>query len=555
MSDAITAPSAASPPALPPGSAAAPQKSFAPAQPKSVLSPAEAWQPLPASEWNADAARHLLRRAGWTAKSADVERAMKDGLATTLDRLFPAQAAPFPAPASITALDEKLADVQDEMTGMAAGEERQMLQRQLNGDFQQAEQDLTVRWLQFASGAENSVTEKWVLFLSDVYVVSQEKVKNPQLVYAHHATLRAGAFGSAPALTKAVSRSPAMIMFLDLQQSQRSAPNENFARELFELFLLGEGNYTEPDIKEAARAFTGYRQARGTFRFAPAQHDPTAKTVFGRTGNFSGDDVIDLACTLPAAGRFLPHELARFYLTDDPLPKEHLAAIGDWWRTAANYDLRRLAQRFFGSRLFFDAAYRGNYIKSPVQFFLGLGQDLNLDIAPIPRRTINPLRLMDQIPFRPPNVRGWVGGRSWINSSTLAARRQAVELLFAPLTEASLNADEVAALRAARAEGEKNFNVTDERLLPLSQLPPQQIADQLLTSFLPLKVDDAYRAEVVAFLTNGLLTQLTPRAGRLGSAGGPAAQRRDTTASSTPRLQRLRSAIVTLLQSPEYQLC
>jgi len=406
-----------------------------PASPVPALTPTEAWQPLPTAQWNVEAARHLLRRTGWTAKPAEVDRVLKDGLAATLNRLFPTSAAPFPPPASIMAISEKVTAAQAEMGAASAppgSPARQAVQRELNGDFQQAEQDLSVQWLEFAGRPENAVMEKWVLFLSDVYVVSQEKVKNPQLVYAHQETLRTGGLGPAPALTKAVLRSPAMIMYLDLQQSQRGAPNENFARELFELFLLGEGNYTEADIKEAARAFTGYRQNEGVYRFAPGQHDPSNKTIFGHTGPYDGDGVIDLAYTQPAAGRYLAHKLARFYLTDDPVPPEHLAALGEWWHEAANYDLRWLAQRFFGSRMFFDPAYRGNYIKSPVQFLLGLVQDLDLDITPLPRRTIFPLRLMGQIPFRPPNVRGWVGGRNWINSSTLAARRQTVATLSPP---------------------------------------------------------------------------------------------------------------------------
>ena len=536
---------------------------------KLSLTPEEAWQPLPAAQWDAAAARHLLRRIGWTARPSEVTRVMQDGLAASLDRLFPAKANPFPAPQSLASLDEQMAGMRAQRAAPAAGAARPAAQQVLNQDFRQAEQDLAVRWLDFAVRPENTVTEKWTLFLSDIYVVSQEKVRNPQLVYAHHALLRAGGLGPAPALTKAVSRSPAMVQYLDLGQSQRDAPNENFARELFELFLLGEGNYTERDIKAAARAFTGYRQGQGEFFFARPQHDPTAKTIFGRTGNFDGDDVINLAYTLPAAGAFVPHELARFYLTDDPLPQRHLAALGDWWRTAGGYDLRRLAQRFFSSRLFFDPAFRGNYIKSPVQFLLGLTQDLELDLVPIPRRTVNPLRTMGQIPFRPPNVRGWVGGRNWINSSTLAARRQAVEIAFAPLNEASFNADEIAVLNEARAQGRGHFTFTGEHLAGLSALPPDRQAAELTADFLPVPVDDAARAAIRDFLApdtpaNSASPGGPPqpaarpgpvvrpgRAGRAGRAGAPNA----TATADTRLLNRLSNALVTILQSPEYQLC
>lgn len=494
------------------------------------LSPQDAWQPLPAKDWNEDAARHLLRRAGWAAQPAEVARLMKDGLVAGLDRLFPATARPLPKPRLIANIESDTAAFIEKIRAAdPASDERKILQREQRERQQQAVQDLSIKWLQFASLPENAATEKWVFFLGDVYVVSQEKVQNTAWIYDFQDTLRRGCFGPAPALAKAVSRTPAMIRYLDLQDSKTGTPNENFARELFELFLLGEGNYTEQDIKESARAFTGYRERFGEFRFAPGQHDNGPKTVFGKTGNFAGDDIIDLAFTQPAAGRFLPHEMVKFYLSDDMIPDEYLAEIGAWWRDSG-YDLRRLALRFFGSRLFFDPAFRGNYIKSPVQFYLGLVQDLNLNVAPFPRHALNALRLMGENLFRPPNVRGWVGGRLWINSGTLASRRQLVETLFTPINEDNLNADEQVQLVAARSAGMSNFTVTDERLdAMLQSMTPAQITDRFVDYFLPVKTDASFRANILAFLSD------------------PAAAKN--------RLARLRNTAVTLLQSPEYQLC
>jgi len=340
--------------------------------------------------------------------------------------------------------------------------------------------------------------------------------------------LRNHSFGPAPTLTKAVSRSPAMVQYLDLQESRRNAPNENFARELFELFLVGESNYTEKDIKEAAKAFTGYRQRFGEFNFVPNQHDPGHKTVFGHTGNFTGDQVIDLAYQLPAAGAFLPGEMARFYLSDEPLPKDLLASIGTWWREQG-YSLQALTHRFFGSRLFFDLSYRANYIKSPVQLYLGLVQDLQLDVPPLPRRVLGSFRQMGQTLFAPPNVRGWVGGRNWINASTLNARRLLVQSLFSPINEANLNADELAEIANVRATGHDHFSMEPERLKSFSGLTAEQLADRLIDSFLPTKVDDSFRREVRQFLA-------------------------DDSQFKRP-IDRIRNAAVTLLQSPEYQLC
>ena len=162
----------------------------------------------------------------------------------------------------------------------AAGDQKRQLQREARERTQLAIQDMSIKWLQFAAQPGNAAFAKWVLFLSDVYVVGVDKVKNAALIWEHFDILGRNALGPAPVLAKAVSRSPAMVAYLDLNQSKRGAPNENFARELFELFLLGEGNYTEQDIKESARAFTGYRQQFGVFRNAPGQHDPCRPNIF-----------------------------------------------------------------------------------------------------------------------------------------------------------------------------------------------------------------------------------------------------------------------------------
>lgn len=498
---------------------------------KPALSPSEAWDPLPAGEWNAAAAQHLLRRAGWSAPSTEVQRAVDAGLAATLDRLFSVEPLLLAKPRAIERLEDD-AQAQAEKLRTAAGEARRTLERQSRERSQLAIQDLTIKWLQFAARPENAAFAKWVLFLSDVFVVSLEKVRNAAFIYDHFDILARHALGTAPALTKAVSRSTAMVIYLDLNQSQRRAPNENFARELFELFVLGEGNYTENDVKEAAKAFTGYRTRafEPGFRYVAAEHDDSAKTIFGATGKFTGDDVIDLAYRQKAAGRFLPQEMVKFYLSDEALPAEHLATLGVAW-SADGFSLRSLLHRFFGSRLFFTPELRGNFIKSPVQFYLGVMQDLQLDIAPLPRFTLNPLRQMGQQLYNPPNVRGWIGGRSWINSATLAARRQFVETLFAPLDERALNADELIELVAARTNGSRNFTVSEDHpLARFAALNPDEATERLVTSLLPGPVAAEFVTSVRQFLRTG---PVDPK----------------------PQLRRLQRAAVAVLQSPEYQLC
>lgn len=499
---------------------------------KLSIGPQEAWDPLPAAQWDAAAVRHLLRRAGWGVVPARAQEALAEGLPATLDRLFPAQPPAFPMPESVARLEAAEAGAEAEMRAQSDPAQKRLLRRQLRESSRAALLDMTVDWLQFASDADNAAYQKWVLFLSDIYVVGFEKVGRAPLIYRHFDLISSLGLGPAPELTKAISRSPAMVIYLDLGQNRAGAPNENFARELFELFVLGEGNYTERDIKEAARAFTGYRLRGGSeFYFAPRQHDRGRKTVFGHTGDFTGDDVIDLAYGTPAAGAFVPHELVKFYLSDTMLPREYLLALGDRWRAEGGYSLGWLARRFFGSRIFFAPEFRGEFIKSPVHFYLGMVQELDLDVLPAPRFVVSPLRQMGQVLYNPPNVRGWVGGRNWINSASLAARRGLVESLFRPLDEGALNQDEWMAIQAAAALGRGTFVVDDARFSRLADAAPEAAAAHLAESLLSVPPAPAFTATLAGFI-----------------AGPPAA-------GPGERLRRLRRAAVALLESPEYQLC
>jgi hypothetical protein len=490
------------------------------------LSPVEAWQPLPSSEWNEAAARHLLQRIGFSATPVELTRVLADGPVKSVERYF-AHMPALPKPRQIADLEGDYGEITRRLTG-GSPEEKRMAQQDARERSREAQFDLTIKWLQLARRPENSPAEKWLLFLSDVWVVGLEKAKNAALIYQHQDILRHFALGSAVTLARAVSRSPAMVVYLDLQQSRPEAPNENFARELFELFTLGEGNYTENDIKQAARAFTGYRQRAGEFAFVQRQHDNGSKTVFGHTGNFTGDDVINLVFKQKAAGTFLPKEMVRFYLSETALPAEQTDALGAWW-AGEKHDLRKLAVKFFSSRAFFAPACREGYIKSPVQFYLGLLQDLDLSVAPLPRQLIGSLRAMGQLPFDPPNVRGWVGGRSWINSATLSARRQLIQALLSPLNEDNLNGDEQIELAAAYADGITNFTLDQARLADWAKLPAAQRASELVKRYVPDLTGTALERQVTAFLERSAQVSQAPAA--------------------------TRAALATLLESPNYQLC
>jgi Protein of unknown function (DUF1800) len=230
-------------------------------------------------------------------------------------------------------------------------------------------------------------------------------------------------------LTKAVSRDPAMLVWLDLASSQKERPNENFARELMELFTLGEGYYTENDVKESAKAFTGYRinPIDQQFRFAASQFDPSIKVFMKNAGPWNGDQIIDIILEQPQCARFVVTKIWRFFVYEDPdasLVDELAAKFRQ-----AHYEIKPLLRTIFSSEEFYSDRAKGVIIKSPVQYLVQARRSLGV-CAPEGRALANIYRQLGQVPFYPPNVKGWDGGKSWINTGTLTYRYQIARALI-----------------------------------------------------------------------------------------------------------------------------
>jgi len=239
--------------------------------------------------------------------------------------------------------------------------------------------------------------------------------------------LRRNALGNFGTLLKEVSRSAAMLFFLNNQQNRKGHPNENFAREVMELFTLGRGNYTETDIKEAARAFTGWSaNAQGDFIFRRGQHDYGKKTVLGHTGNFDGDDVLDILLEKKETATYLCRKLYRFFVNEneDKQKVEWLAS-----RFYKNeYDISKLLEDIFTSDWFYDEKNIGANIKSPIELLVGMQRMLPMEMENEAAMLVLQ-RILGQMLFYPPNVAGWAGGRSWIDSSTLMMRMRIPQLI------------------------------------------------------------------------------------------------------------------------------
>jgi len=488
----------------------------------------EAWKPLPRTHWSEEEAAHFLRRTGFSATPDAVKKVLRGSIQDAIDDSFSAKSE-FKKSENILKFEAESQQRRRKIYRETKDpNEKRRLQRELRREDGENFNAFAMQWFDFARQPENSVREKFVLFLEDVFVVERPTVKETPVLFDLQQILRQGIELKYPDLCKQVSREPAMVRYLNLNENTAKKPNENFARELFELFTLGEGNYSEDDIKEAARAFTGYRvKNRHDFYREERQFDKGRKTIFGETGNWDGDDVIDITFKQPAARTYLIREFIKFYVSDTPPHEAFIEALGEQW-AAHNFELRYLVDTIFQSRYFFHPAHRGNCVKSPIQFYLGLCQDLNLDIVPFESRLLRSMRAMGQSFYDPPNVRGWLYGQHWINSTTISARRQLVDYIFTPINEKRLNGNEKRALKKANAAGRGNFVVTDERLQQVLGKSPEDLAKHFTTYFITAPLRENYL---------GILKSL------LG----------DTKQSQST--DRVRDALIALFQSPAYNLC
>jgi hypothetical protein len=269
--------------------------------------------------------------------------------------------------------------------------------------------------------------EKLTLFWHNHFATSYAKVRSTHLMYRQNVTLRRHALGKFPAFLLDMSKDTAMLVWLDSNRNVKGAPNENYAREVMELFSLGVGNYTEKDIQEAARAFTGWHHdAEMTkFEFNPAVHDEGTKTVFGKTGKWNGEDVIRLCCEKDSCAKFIVGKLYTFLVSETPPPKGFLEPLESQFRKSG-YDIADIAKTMLASRVFFsEHAYRKR-VKWPVECALGAVNTAVPGRVPL-FDLVDPLAKMGQALFAPPNVKGWRTGTDWLNSATLLARNNFAE--------------------------------------------------------------------------------------------------------------------------------
>ncbi|MCY0389376.1 DUF1800 domain-containing protein [Robbsia sp. Bb-Pol-6] len=370
---------------------------------------------------NGDDTRFLLTRTGFAPDRQEVANDIGLTRAQAVDRLLAAgRTTAFTPPpdwafASLPLPQDRQRDTP---------EQRRAEQRLRGQRYAQAR----AWWAGEMALTPSPLTERMTLFWHNHFVSGQDKVPWPQLMLAQNALLRREALGNFGAMLHDVARDPAMLRYLDGASNRKGHPNENFAREVMELFTLGEGHYTQQDVAESARAYTGWSlDAQQRYVWKPALHDAGIKTVLGRTGAFDGDQMLDVLLDRPETARFVTAKLWREFISDTPDPVQ-VARIADGFR-ASHYDIRTVLRAIFLSDDFWAQEGQATLARSPVSFVIGTIRafDVRYDT---PQLLADTIRGLGEDLFEPPNVKGWPGGQAWINSSTLLARERFVALLF-----------------------------------------------------------------------------------------------------------------------------
>jgi uncharacterized protein (DUF1800 family) len=369
--------------------------------------------------------QHLLWRAGFGPMAEDLDALAVTKQKALLSTLWKASSKDM---TPIGVADAYLKELM-----MGTGQAGPMARKDMSADQKkeirkQSEQDiknLNLAWLSEMVNSDAQLREKMALFWHGHFASRNVNVFYQQSLLD---TIRKNALGNFGDMLKEVSRSAAMINFLNNNQNKKDHPNENFAREVMELFTMGRGHYSELDVKEAARAFTGWgANLQGEFEFRKRQHDEGQKTVLGKTGTFDGDDVLNILLEQKATAGYITAKLYRYLVNDqvDQARVEWLA--GRFYQS--NYNIRALLEDIFGSDWFYDPRNIGARIKSPVDLLVGIRRLLPMKIENEEVQLVFQ-RLLGQVLLYPPNVAGWPGGASWIDSSSLMFRMQLPKLIY-----------------------------------------------------------------------------------------------------------------------------
>ncbi len=405
--------------------------------------------------------------------------------------------------------------------GMSPDERKQALQKSRKTVLQ-----LNQAWLAQMTDAKTCLREKMTLFWHDHFAC---RTPFAPLAQKQNNMLRQQALGSFRELLLSVAKDPAMLQFLNNQQNKKDSPNENFARELMELFTLGRGHYSESDVKEAARAFTGwaFNPMTTDFLFRPRQYDDGVKTFRAKRGRWGGEDIVDMLLEDKQTARFVVGKIWNSFVSDQP-PEPEIAEVlaTDFFRSG--YDITLLMKSIYTSSWFYETRFRASRIKTPIELLAGIliqtGGRFREDVAPLFIQ-----RALGQVLFYPPNVGGWPQGLEWIDSSSLTFRLSLPGMLF--------------------SEGETDFQAKDDG-------DANNVNNEFRGRNLTLmvnwnKLTDVFTKPSVAQTIEAISSMLLARQ---PSASHTSRVLRWVNTASTDE-EVVRNAYLALMSLPEYQLC
>jgi uncharacterized protein (DUF1800 family) len=568
--------------------------------------------PVSAADWNRDRAAHLIERAGFGGTPDDIARLAAMTPRQAVDSLVDFESIPNslkrfdesgiwdpgmdPFPPSRA---EAVRIAREHGGGLGEPMRPEGAQRRLQpvvdkffyslAANQIETQRLGLWWANRMLATNRPLEEKLTLFWHGHFATGENKTRDYRMMLKQNELFRAHAAGNLRDLLVGILKDPGMLVYLDNGENIKSHPNENFGRELLELFTMGVGNYSERDVREAARAFTGWTNNVLEFKFEADQHDAGPKAFLGQTGPFNGEDIIDIILKQPVTAEFVSAKLYRFFVRDEVSPAVR-ARLGRTFRDSG-YQVKPLIKEMFLSRDFYSEPAMATEIKSPVQLVVSTYKKLGLrEVPTIPdfgRMTSG----LGQSLFDPPNVAGWAGGRTWVTPSTLLQRGNLFrEVLFpnvkgfrAPdrslsatdsgvgerlargmdITEATKENDAPANMMAesnmmvdrdedynTRYAGYKGALIAWERTKTIPRRPaaidltamikgagadtPDKVVDHFVSRFLSVKLADKDRTALVTFLR-----------GKIGS---------NTIQPSEKLEESLRELLYLVLSTPEYQL-
>lgn len=455
--------------------------------------------------------KHLHSRAGFGIQYLDLKHRSSWNIKKAVDELFLESRKTEPMAIVLDYVPKK------ELKSILnlSPEERKELMRKARQGVRQ----LNTYWLDKMAASPEQLREKLTLFWHGHFACRSQ---NPLFLQQLNNIHREHALGNFKTMLLEVSKSPAMLQFLNNQQNRKGKPNENFARELMELFTLGRGNYTESDIKEAARAFTGWGyNLAGEFQFRQQLHDSDQKTFFGKTGNFDGSDIIDIILNKPVTAEFIARKIYVF-LVNDLADESHVKELGAYLYSH-NYDLGDLVKKILTSDWFYDSKNMGCKIKSPVELLVGLNRQFAVNYQN-PAVLLQFQSALGQVLFYPPNVAGWSGGRNWIDSSSLMVRLKIPSLV----------------LNGGQIEFDGKADPEDEAFLSMNKIQRKAIERRVQATADWNKFINQFPSAFTAANMADYLLQPKVNAAILNTL--------KTNAD-------LKSAAIELVSMPEYQLC